>query len=644
MKKLLSIIISALLLMQIPMAAFAYDNDKAQAMADSLNTLGLFNGTDNGYELEKPLTRLEALIMLIRLSGKEFEALYPEEELTHPFADSPEWEDGSKYMAYGYANKLTTGVSQTLFAPNTEASLQMYVTFVLRALGYTDTEEGTVWENWENWGTSAGVINEETSRDNFLRGDAVIISRAALDAKLAGSDKTLKEQLSEDMAINPLALAMVEASEGKAIDTSSSLADILGKTYAGVPDIYPQGLMTMEFKVEDGKYTIMGEEVEKQDFVDYLSSFIGADADSIGVTEVISCEPMMSSRAHSVSVIRVKDGMDMEKVKSEIKENVDPRKWVCVSVNPGNVRVENIGNLVLLAMDNSIVDILCANFRSLDTSLAIPSENGYMFIDGRYVEAEEPYNEKSAQRFAEKFNTLREKYFADNKVYYTTVPEKGYYLKDKTTHFLNHDSVSAFLSEAFYDWTAIDVASTLTIDDYYTTDRHWKQENLFGVMAEFGEKMGFTVNEAAYTPVKVENYKGDYAKDIADIPAETLTYLVSDVINAATVEDFQNTKVKTVYNPEKLTSKIPYDVFLSGATPLTTITNPAATETRELVIFRDSFGSSIIPLFIEAYSKITVVDLRYMTSELLPQFVSFENAEVLVMVSDKIVNNSILLK
>ncbi len=644
MKKIISLLVSAILLMQIPMAVFAYDNNEAQLCADSLNTLGLFNGTDNGYELEKPLTRLEALILLIRLSGKEADALYPEEELTHPFTDAPEWADASLYMAYGYQNKLTSGVSETLFSPNTEASLQMYVTFVLRALGYSDTEDGTVWENWEKLGIQAGIINESTDRTSFLRGDAVIISRAALEAKLFGSDITLGQKLCDDMAISSFAYSIVSALEGKEITTASPLMDILAKTYAGVPDIYPQGLMTMQFEVDGDKYLLNEQELEKQEFSDYLSSFIGANADKIGLVEAICCEPMMSSRAHSVTVLRVKEGTDMEMVKKEIKDNVDPRKWVCVTVNPGNVRVENIGNLVLLAMDNSIVDKLCANFRSLDTSLAVPAENGYMLIDGRYVEAEEPFNEVSAQRFAEKFNTLREKYFADNKVYYTTIPEKGYYLRDKTTHYLSHDSVSAYLSDAMYDWTSIDIASVLTVDDYYTTDRHWKQENLFPVVEEFAKTMGFTVTKEAYTPVVVENYRGDYAKDIADIPAETLTYLVSDVINAATVEDFQNTKVKTVYNPDKLTSKIPYDVFLSGATPLTTITNPNAAQTRELVIFRDSFGSSIIPLFIEGYSKITVVDLRYMASDFLPQFVSFEGAEVLVMLSDKIVNNSILLK
>lgn len=85
-------------------------------------------------------------------------------------------------------------------------------------------------------------------------------------------------------------------------------------------------------------------------------------------------------------------------------------------------------------------------------------------------------------------------------------------------------------------------------------------------------------------------------------------------------------------------------MFLSGATPLTVITNPKAAEERELVIFRDSYGSSIAPLMIEAYSKITLVDLRYMSSDLLGDYVDFTDAEVLFLMSDKIVNNSIMLK
>lgn len=648
MKKILTVILTVILTACLCVCAYAYNKDEATLKADSLNTLGLFNGTENGYELDKPLSRIEALIMLIRLSGNEMNALYPEEELSHPFNDAPNWEEASLYMAYGYANKLTNGISETEFAPDERASLQMYVTYVLRALGYKDTEAGTVWDNWTYLGEHAGILSESIDRENFLRGDAVIISRAALDAKMCDSEITLKETLIENYAISEFSLSIVEAGEGKKITPDSSVNDILAKVYYGVKDVYPQGLMSMNFEVKDGKYLVMGEEMPAEEFIAYLASFIGADAENIGVAEAVVCEPMMSSKAHSVAVIRVTEGTDIEAAKKEIKEKVNPAKWICVNVNPLNVRVESIGNLILLAMDNTCVDELVSNFRSLDSSLVSPDENGYLYIDGSYIEAEKPFDISSAEKFAEKLNTLHADYFPENKVFYATIPEKSWFVKDKTTHFLNHDSVNAFLSEALYDWTAIDIAGALNLDDYYKTDRHWRQEELFPVMNIFAEKMEFTVNGSAYIPKVFEGYKGDYSKKIPDIATESLIYMKSDVTDGATVDNYQDTYAKekftAVYNEAKFTSKTPYDIFLSGATPLTTIKNPANSSGRRLIMFRDSYGSSIAPLFIEAYSEIVLVDLRYMSSSLLPQFVDFENAEVLFLLSDSIVNNSNLLK
>ncbi len=648
MKRFFSVLVAIIMAAALCVCVGAYDKDEATLKADSLNTLGLFQGTENGYELEKPLTRIEALIMLIRLSGHEYDAIYPEVEMSHPFTDAPEWEEASLYMAYGYERGLTSGITDTLFDPDTRASLQMYITFVLRALGYTDTETGTVWENWETLAKEAGILPESIDRENFLRGDAVITSRAALDAKMSGTEKTLKEMLIENYAISEFSLAIVEAGEGKVITPDSSLNDILAKIYYGVEDVYPQGLMTMNFEVSDGKYLVMGEEMPEEEFIAYLASFIGADAKKIGVTEAIVCEPMMSSKAHSVAVIRLADGTDIEMAKKEIKENVNPAKWICVSVNPKNVRVENIGNLILLAMDDTCVDELTANFRSLDESLVTPNEAGFLEIDGKFIEADKAFDIKSAEKFAEKLLALREEHFLENPVYYATIPEKSFFVKDKTTHFLNHDSVSAFLSGPLYDWKEIDIASALTLDDYYTTDRHWRQEELFPVMNVIAEAMDFTFNAKGYESTIVENYKGDYSAKLPEIAAESLVYMTNEAIKSAVVDNYQDTyakeKVTTVYNPAKLISKTPYDVFLSGATPLTTIKNDNAGNERKLVIFRDSYGSSIAPLFVEAYSEIVLVDLRYMSSSLLSQFINFEDAEVLFLLSDSIVNNSSLLK
>ena len=94
----------------------------------------------------------------------------------------------------------------------------------------------------------------------------------------------------------------------------------------------------------------------------------------------------------------------------------------------------------------------------------------------------------------------------------------------------------------------------------------------------------------------------------------------------------------------KLDSKDLYDVFLSGASALKIIENPDAPEGKELIVFRDSFGSSIIPLLVRDYSRVTLIDIRYISPELLGQFVDFSGKDVLMLYSTLLLNNSSTLK
>lgn len=625
-RSLTALALSAALSAGMALMPLAYEPKTAETKADVLNTLGLFKGTENGYELDKPLTRMEALIMLIRLSGKELDALYSMKEYEMPFTDAPDWEKADKYLGYAFENGLAKGISDTEFDPETRASAQMYMTFLLRALGYTDTEEAAVWDNWEKLATDAGLFADSFDRENFLRGDAVLASRAALDAKTADGTQTLLEKLQKEEAFSSLNLAIAQIEEGKNVTIDSPLIDIMGKVYAGVDGISADGLVVSTI------------EPERQSF------FIGADAETLPLEEGIVCEPMMSSQAHSVALVRVKDGTDIEEAKKNIREKVNPRKWICVGVSPANIHVESIGNIILLVMDNTAPDALANNFRLLDESYVRADENGMIKVDDNYIEADEFVNFNSVFEYGEKLNTLAEKYFPENTKYFVTIPEKSYFVRDKVLNYLNHDEIVGDLNDILYEWKTVDLSSVLSLDDYYNTDRHWRQEKIFPVAGKLGEMMGFTVDEKAFTAHTVENFIGAYKSIASDIPAETLTYLTSDATEKATVSNFQNDKFTGVYETEKLESKAPYDVFLSGATPLTVIKNPNAEKERKLVLFRDSYGSSIAPLLISAYSEITLVDLRYMSSDLLAKHVDFTDAEVLFLMSDKVINNSTLLK
>ena len=99
-----------------------------------------------------------------------------------------------------------------------------------------------------------------------------------------------------------------------------------------------------------------------------------------------------------------------------------------------------------------------------------------------------------------------------------------------------------------------------------------------------------------------------------------------------------------LYQKEKLTGSDPYEMYLSGNQPLVRMENPNATTERELVIFRDSFGSAIAPLLLQSYKTVTLLDVRYMNPELIGQFVTFDRQDVLFLYSTLILNESATLR
>ena len=125
---------------------------------------------------------------------------------------------------------------------------------------------------------------------------------------------------------------------------------------------------------------------------------------------------------------------------------------------------------------------------------------------------------------------------------------------------------------------------------------------------------------------------------------DTLCLMESDLLSQCTVYDYETGKTGSIYDMTKLDSRDLYDVYLSGAKALLTIENPNAGTGRELVIFRDSFGSSIAPLLLTDYAKVTLVDIRYVQPELLEQYLDFHGQDVLFLYSTLVLNSSAALK
>ena len=165
--------------------------------ADSLHEMGLFQGTQNGYDLDRTPTRAEASVMLVRLLGKEAEA----KTLTYtaPFTDLKGWE--KPYVQYLYSNGLANGTNRTTFNPTGKCTAQMYAVFLLRALGYSDTADfsyANAIETAREQGIyDTGIINVQ----NFLRDDAAAASYTVLSVSPKNSEGTLLGQLVSENAI-----------------------------------------------------------------------------------------------------------------------------------------------------------------------------------------------------------------------------------------------------------------------------------------------------------------------------------------------------------------------------------------------------------------------------------------------------------
>ena len=281
--------------------------------------------------------------------------------------------------------------------------------------------------------------------------------------------------------------------------------------------------------------------------------------------------------------------------------------------------------------------------------LGMKDNNGIYLTKGIAAKQEYPLNETSLDAAIRKFDTIHEKFLGESRCFFALVPDKGYYLAETSGHLaMDYETLYAKL-EAGLPWAVqIDLRQALTAGDYYRTDTHWRQECLLPAATVICDALGVTAPKGEdYSRIQSERpfYGVYYGQAALPMEPDTLTWLESETLRQCAVYDYETGKTGTVYDTAKLTeSRDPYDVFLSGARALLTIENPNAKTDRELIVFRDSFGSSMVPLLLEDYAKVTLVDIRYVSSAKLDSFLDFHGQDVLFLYSTLVLNNSASLK
>lgn len=293
------------------------------------------------------------------------------------------------------------------------------------------------------------------------------------------------------------------------------------------------------------------------------------------------------------------------------------------------------------------------------------SDNNDKYIHDGYIAEMALLNEEVFQKNLASIQRIYEKYLKDAQgcnVYMAVIPDKNYYLAEPSNHLsLDYGKLFADV-QANAPWaTHISLLDKLELSDFYRTDTHWRQEEILDVAQKIANAMGAEGPKAEdFTLQKLEDtFYGVYYGQIALPEAgEDMFLLRSDVLDNCLVSYDGAEAVKGVYDWDR--SKVElvdkgngkyevygdmYEVFLSKESGKIVIENPSATTDKELVVFRDSFGRSLIPLLVQDYAKVTVLDTRWLAggTYMLQNHIQFENQDVLFLYS-ALVLNSVELK
>ena len=289
-------------------------------------------------------------------------------------------------------------------------------------------------------------------------------------------------------------------------------------------------------------------------------------------------------------------------------------------------------------------------FRTLKANIQLKlfgqKDNNNIYVaDGYAAQLEYPYDAASIDRALSRFQYVYDNYLTDCNVFLTVGPDKGYYLAEENGYpAMDYEAMFADMQNGMPWAQFIDLTDSLNLDSYYHTDTHWRQEAILPAAAKIAEALGVTVGEFTEKNLNTPFYGVYCGQSALNLKPDEIRVMEADWMADCKVYDAESGSWGDIYDLPKLEGQDPYEVYLSGSRSLLTIENPNAESDRELIIFRDSFGSSVAPLLVKDYAKVTLVDIRYMSPTILGNFIEFGGQDVLFLYSTLVLNNSETIK
>ena len=95
--------------------------------------------------------------------------------------------------------------------------------------------------------------------------------------------------------------------------------------------------------------------------IDEVTSYTGLKTTD-GIESIVVSEPLITAQAYSVAIVKVKDNADVEKIKQEMLDNIDMRRWICVSAE--QLYITNSGNVIFSVMaDKDVAKAVYNDFK-----------------------------------------------------------------------------------------------------------------------------------------------------------------------------------------------------------------------------------------------------------------------------------------
>ena len=288
---------------------------------------------------------------------------------------------------------------------------------------------------------------------------------------------------------------------------------------------------------------------------------------------------------------------------------------------------------------------------------------GYFLVgswqSGHLSQMEFPLNLQGVRDFNGIFNHIYSQFLSGMNVHYAIIPDKNFFMaQDNGFLSMNYTQMRRGLESGLNDnINYIDLFDILSLDSFYRTDIHWRQNALMPAAQHLTAAMGGNFSFTNYQSHRLFPFYGSFHGPFGlPVQPDEMIYLTNDFTENARVSllvddgnrlTMQEMPSRGVYARHLFDREInldSFDMFLYGAQSIVTIEVENPTTDRELIIFRDSFGSNLAPLFLESYAKVTLVDIRYIGASFLPQFIDFDIQDVLILYSAPMINRGGLLR